>query len=145
MNVRQLGTGSINIGYFFLAAALIVGCAALLSFTVKPLERQVQHRREEIADDLHEDVEIIQKREILRQSKLGKRLWERKDDVELTWLDQRELERPGPKLRKALKRSANTHWKKLTTRHRDRTAGQRADSEQQREGDSGRTSAEGAV
>ena len=88
MNVRQLGTGSINTGYFFLAAALIGGCAALLSFIVKPLERQLQHRREEIADDLDEDVAIIQKREILRQSKLGKRLWERKDNVELGWQDQ---------------------------------------------------------
>ena len=145
MNVRQLGTGSINIGYFFLAAALIGGCAALLSFTVKPLERQVQHRQEEIADDLHEDVEIIQKRDILRQSKLGKRLWERKNHVELNWDDRRELERPGPKLRKALKRSANTHWKKLMTRHGEDTTGQRADPEQQREDDSGRTSAEVTV
>lgn len=145
MNVRQLGTGSINIGYFFLAAALIGGCAALLSFTVKPLERQLQRRREKIADDLVEDVETIQKREILRQSKLAKRLWERKDDVELDGLNRREWERPGPKLRKALKCSANTHWKKLMTRHGESTTGQRADPEQHREEDSGRTSAEGTV
>ena len=59
MNVRQLGTGSINIGYFVLVAALIGGCAALLSFIVKPLVRQLQHRWEEIADDLDEDVAIV--------------------------------------------------------------------------------------
>lgn len=129
--MQQLGTGSTHIGYFFLAAALIGGFAALLSFTVKPLERQVQCRREKIADDLNEDVEIIQKREILRQSKLGKRLWETKDDVGLDWLARYKLERPGPKIRKAMKLSANTYWKKLTTRHRDCTSGQRADPEQQ--------------
>jgi hypothetical protein len=77
MNVQQLGTGSINIGYFFLAAALMGGFTALLSSAVKSLERRQQHRRRETADDLYEDVEIIQKREILRQLKLGKRLWTR--------------------------------------------------------------------
>ena len=137
MNVQQLGTGSTNIGYFFLAAALIGGFAALLSSTVKPLERQVQRRRAKIANDLEEDVGIIQKREILRQSKLEKRLWERTDDSEL------DVFAPGPKIRKAIKLSANTSWKKLTTRHRDCTTGQRADPEQQSEGDSTRTSAEG--
>jgi hypothetical protein len=39
------------------------------------VERQLQHKRGEIADDLRRDVDIIQKREILRQSNLGKRLW----------------------------------------------------------------------
>ena len=141
MNVQQLGTGSTNIGYFFLAAALIGGFAALLSSTVKPLERRVQRRREEIADDLNEDVENIQKREIFRQSKLGKNLWERKDDVGLDWVARYKLKKPGPKIREAMKLWANIHWKKLTTRHIDCT-GQRADPEQQSEGDSGRTSAE---
>lgn len=134
--MQQLGTGSTNIGYFFLAAALICGFAALLSSAVKPLERQVQYKREEIADDLNEDVEIIQKREIFRQSKLGKRLWKRTDVVGLDKHARYELERPGPKIRKAMKLSASTRWKRLTTSRRDSETGQQADSEQQTEGDS---------
>ncbi|KAK3176890.1 hypothetical protein OEA41_008216 [Lepraria neglecta] len=127
MNVQQLGTGSTNIGYFFLAAALIGGFAALLSSTVKPLERRLQHKRGEIADDLYEDVEIIQKREILRQSKLGKRLWTRTAIVGLDQDARYEFERPGPKFRKAMKLSANNRWKKLTTSRR--ATGQQADPE----------------
>lgn len=135
MNVQQLGTGSINIGYFFLAAALIGGFAALLSSTVKPLERRLQHRRREIAGDLYEDVEIIQKRKILRQSKLGKRLWTRTAVVGLDENARYELERPGPKFRKAMKLSANHRWKKLTTSCRGSTTGQQVDPERQIEDD----------
>jgi hypothetical protein len=124
MNVQQLGTGSINIGYFFLAAAFTGGFAALLSCIVKPLEHQLQHRRREIADDLCEDVEMIQKREILRQSKLGKRLWTRMTAGGLDENARDELERPGPKFRKAMKLSANNRWKKLTTNFRGSIAGE---------------------
>jgi hypothetical protein len=122
MNVQQLETGSINIGYFFLAAALIGGFAALLSSTVKPLERQLQHRRRELADDLYRDVEVVQKREILQQSKLVKRLW-----TAVVGLDenaQYELKTPRPKFRKAIKLSANNRWKKLRASGRGSTTGQ---------------------
>ena len=133
MNVQQLGTGSINIGYFFLAAALISGVATLLSLIVKPVEHRLQHRRREIAFDLFGDLEVVQKREILRQSKLGKRLW-----TAIVGLDenaQYELERPGPKFRKAMKLSANNRWKKLTTSCWGSTTGQQADPERRIEDD----------
>src|SRR4051812_28979993 len=38
MNFTQLGTGKLNIGYFFLLAALAGALAFVLSMTVKPLE-----------------------------------------------------------------------------------------------------------
>ncbi len=134
--MQQLGTGSTDIGYFFLAAALIGGFAALLSSTVQPLERQVQHKRQEIADDLNEDVEIIQKREIFRQSKLGKRLWTRTEVAGLDEYARYQIERPGPKIRNAMKLSATSRWKRLTASRRDSPTGQRADPERQMEGDS---------
>ena len=115
MNVEQLGTGSMNIGYFFLAATLIGGFAALLSFLVKPLEHRLQRRRREIADQLGEDVGVIQKREILRQSKLGRRLCTRSGDVEPDRYAPDELIPPGPKIRKALRRLVTDNWKNLTT------------------------------
>ena len=136
-----------NIGYFFLAAALISGFAVLLSFIVKPLERQVQNfiikplerqvqnRRGEIADELNEDVKVIQNREIFRQSKLGKRLWKRTDVVELDDFARFNLERPGPKIRNAMKHKANNRWKNLTTSRRHSATGQRADPERQVGGD----------
>jgi CorA-like Mg2+ transporter protein len=134
MNVQQLGTGSINIGYFFLAAALVGGFAALLSSMVKPLERQLQRRREKIAADLGEDVEIIQKREIMRHSRYGKRLWTTvaRPDEDAEY----ELKGPGPQFRKATKRSAINRWEKLTTSFggSTRTGGQ-ADTERQRQND----------
>lgn len=131
MNVQQLGSGSINIGYFFLAAALISGFATLLSSIVKPLERQVQDKRQEIADELNEEVHVIQKREIFRQSMLGKRLWRPRNVVELDDFARCELERPGPKIRSAMKLSANNRWKKLTSSRVDSATGQRADPERQ--------------
>ena len=100
------------------------------------MERRLQYKRREIADDLNEDVEIIQKREILRQSKLGKRLWKRMDVVGLDEDARYELERPGPKFRKAMKLSANIRWKKLTTSRKGSTTGQQADPERQMEDDS---------
>jgi hypothetical protein len=74
-------------------------------------------------------VEIIQKREILRQLKLGKRLWTRTAVVGLDENAWYELERPGPKFCKAMKLSANHRWKKLTTSCRSSTTGQQADPE----------------
>jgi hypothetical protein len=38
MNLRQLGTGELNIGYFFLLAALAGGVSFVLSTTLAPLE-----------------------------------------------------------------------------------------------------------
>jgi hypothetical protein len=134
MNVQQLGTGRVDIGYFFLAAALVGGLTALLSSMVKPLERQLRRRRGEVADRLHTEIEIIQKREILRQSNFGRRLWTAFLKSESP--PEPEFHIPGPKFRKATKQSALNRWKKLTTRFGGSTnTDAQADPERQRESD----------
>jgi hypothetical protein len=95
------------------------------------VERQLQHKRGEIADDLRRDVDIIQKREILRHSNLGKRLWKAAAGPDES--AKYEWSGPGPKFRKATKLSVNNRWKKLTTRCRGSTT--TADPEGQREDD----------
>lgn len=122
MKVQQLGTGSTNIGYFFLAAVSAGRFAILLSSIVKPLEHRLQHRRKETADDLFEDVEMIQNREILRQSSSERDREQRWLLVDLMETPGMSFERPGPKFRKASKLSANNRWKKLTTSFRGSTA-----------------------
>lgn len=124
--MQQLGTGSINIGYFFLAAALIGGFAATLSFSVKPLERRMQHRLREIADDLVEGVMDIQRREILRQSKLGERLWTRMVNIGDVGLDRDVWRASRPKFRRAMKHSAYQCLKMLTNSWRYFTTRQQA-------------------
>ncbi len=74
MNVQQLGTGSIHIGFFFLTAILAGGLGVLLATSVKPVERALLRERTRIAGDLRMDVEHVQRRDILRQSKMGRRV-----------------------------------------------------------------------
>ncbi|KAL9065682.1 MAG: hypothetical protein Q9161_008068 [Pseudevernia consocians] len=74
MNVQQLGTGHIHIGFFFLTAILAGGLGVLLATSVKPVERALLRARERLAHNLSEPVEDIQRREILRQSSLGQRI-----------------------------------------------------------------------
>lgn len=74
MNIQQLGTGSIHIGFFFLTAILAGGLGVLLATSVKPVERALLRERTRIAGDWYVDVEYVQRREILRQSKMGQRV-----------------------------------------------------------------------
>ena len=128
MNVQELGTGRVNIGYFFLTALSAGGFIALLSFTVKLMEQKLQQKRQAIATEFEVDVSNIQKREILRQSKLGERLCKGAgfDEIEGVHYD---LSYPGPKLRKAAKFRASNYWKKLVSGHKASTTGQQTDCE----------------
>ena len=74
MNLQQLGTGSIHIGFFFLVAALAGGLAILLSTSIKPLERLILRARERVARKSHMDLEWISRRDILRYSNVGQRI-----------------------------------------------------------------------
>ena len=74
MNVQQLGTGDIHIGFFFLTAILAGGRGVLLASSVKPVERALFRARERLAHNLSAPVEDIQRRDILRQSSLGQRI-----------------------------------------------------------------------
>ena len=70
MNLEQLGTGKLNIGYFFLLAALAGGLSFALSTTVKPLEAAWVRARRRFAlrehdDDDKELVASITKRQIV--------------------------------------------------------------------------------
>lgn len=74
MNVQQLGTGNIHIGFFFLTA-ILAGClGVLLATSVKPVERALLGARERIAADLRMNVELVQRRDILRMSPIGSRI-----------------------------------------------------------------------
>ena len=74
MNIQQLGTGSIHIGFFFLTAILAGGLGVLLATSVKPVERALLRERTRIAEDFSMDVEHVQNRQILRQSKMSQRV-----------------------------------------------------------------------
>ena len=45
MNVKQFGTGSTNIGFFFLTAALAGTVGILLSLGIKPIERKISRAK----------------------------------------------------------------------------------------------------
>lgn len=49
MNIQQLGTGSIHLGYFFLLAVLAGGLAYTLTATVKPVEAAWLRARQRFA------------------------------------------------------------------------------------------------
>lgn len=49
MNIKQLGTGSLNIAYFFLLAVLAGGLAFILSGAIKPTEAAWKRARERFA------------------------------------------------------------------------------------------------
>ncbi|KAH0539016.1 hypothetical protein FGG08_004410 [Glutinoglossum americanum] len=70
MNFEQLGTGTLNIGYFFLLAALAGGLSLALSTTLKPIEAawlQARYRfaLREYQDNDKELVASITKRQII--------------------------------------------------------------------------------
>ena len=71
MNLHQLGTGSIHIGFVFLTAFLAGGLGVLLSTSIKPLERSVLRARENTAAKHGLNIEYVDKRDILRFSALG--------------------------------------------------------------------------
>jgi hypothetical protein len=69
MNFRQLGTGKLNIGYFFLLAALAGGVCFVLSATLAPLEAawgraRKRYARREYAMDERSVIEEVTKRNI---------------------------------------------------------------------------------
>lgn len=74
MNVQQLGTGSIHIGFFFLTAALAGGLGILLSTSIQPLQRRIVRARQDIASNEYMELEEVSKRDILRRSKVGHKL-----------------------------------------------------------------------
>ena len=74
MNVQQLGTGRIHIGFFFITAVLAGGLGIVLSTAVKPVERALLSARERIARENYMDLEWVQRRDILRHSALGERI-----------------------------------------------------------------------
>ena len=72
MNVQQLGTGRIHIGFSFLTAVLAGGLGVVLSTAVKPVDRALLSARERIARDNCMDLKWVQRRDVLRHSALGK-------------------------------------------------------------------------
>ena len=59
MNVQQLGTGSTNVGYFILTA-VAAGCLSLcLAYGLKPWERAIARRKEQVAEDTGMDVNDV--------------------------------------------------------------------------------------
>ena len=71
MNLEQLGTGRVHIGFFFLIAALAGGLATLLSISIKPLEGWMERAKQRIADESYLDPDTVGKRDILRHSTLA--------------------------------------------------------------------------
>jgi hypothetical protein len=70
MNIEQLGSGGVHIGYFLLLAALAGGLSFALSTTIKPLEAawnraRRRHALEESQDDDKDLISSITKRTIL--------------------------------------------------------------------------------
>jgi len=74
MNVQQLGTGSMHIGFFFLTAALAGGLGILLSTIIKPLQVRISRARQDVASSEYMELEEVSKRDILRRSKVGHKL-----------------------------------------------------------------------
>ena len=70
MNVEQLGTGKIDIGFFFLAAALAGAIVIALTLAVKPLDRAMNESRMRIAAKWEMGMEGVRKRDILRESRI---------------------------------------------------------------------------
>jgi hypothetical protein len=69
MNLKQLGTGKLNIGYFFLLAFLAGGLSLALALSVQPLEAawtraRRRHALREYEDDDEDLIASITKREI---------------------------------------------------------------------------------
>ncbi len=74
MNVQQLGTGTTDIGFFFLNAVLVGVFVVILATIVKPVEQAIQdaRRRVALAHDL--DIDWVQRRDILRFSSIGEKI-----------------------------------------------------------------------
>jgi hypothetical protein len=61
MNIEQLGSGSVHIGYFLLLAALAGGLSFALSTTLKPLEAAWNRarRRHALEEHQYDDEDLI--------------------------------------------------------------------------------------
>lgn len=72
MNLEQLGTGKLNIGYFFLLAVLAGGLSFALSTTVKPLEVAWLRARQRFALRMYGNDE----KELVASITKGQMFWE---------------------------------------------------------------------
>ena len=76
MNVRQLGTGDTNIGFFVLTA-VVAGCLSMcLTFGLRPWERAVTRRKERLAEDMGVSVNQVSFANVVRSTKLAWRFLE---------------------------------------------------------------------
>lgn len=60
MNIRQLGTGSTHLGYFFLLAFLAGGLAYILTAAVKPMEAAWLRVRQRYAAREWQDESVVE-------------------------------------------------------------------------------------
>ena len=97
MNVQQLVTGPMHIGYFVLTAFLSGVIALFLSASMKPVERSIHKKRKVLAESEGENVSSVQRRDILRYSTMG-RLVLRQENVGWDWWEFRPHFRNLPKL-----------------------------------------------
>ena len=79
MNVRQLGTGDTDAGFFVLTA-VAAGCVSLgLAFGLRPWERAVNRRKERFAENIGADINSVSFADVLRDTELGHRFLRKLD------------------------------------------------------------------
>lgn len=89
MNVRQLGTGSTDVGFFVLTA-IAAGCLSMcLAYGLGPWEQAVNRRKERFAADIGIDTHQVSFADIVRETKFGQRFIRKLDPSEssLTFQD----------------------------------------------------------
>ena len=59
MNIQQLGTGGVHLGYFFLLAVLAGGLAYILTAAVKPFEAAWLRSRQRYAAQERQDGSVV--------------------------------------------------------------------------------------